>query len=745
MKQTRVSFRVTITVLIGVMLFMLLGVWTTAAAEETTTGKGEVLEAVKAEGKVNIDGVLDDKVWQTPPIKKTFISYQPLYGDVLPQETLAWVAYDKDNLYFAFLCNDTEPEKIQTSITKRDNITNDDWVSVAIDSSGNGQTAYVLYVNPNGIQQDGLASSISEGEDISPDLVWESAAKTTDKGYQVEICLPLKSISFKSGKKVEMGLLFRRKITRLNIFASWPDIKLAHSILDSQAKVEFKDLKKQLKLELLPSLTHSNNRTRISGDEWGESDKATDIGIDLKYGITSAITAEVTVNPDFSQVESDAFQVDVNRRYPLFYREKRPFFMAGLDNFNFWTYPYGFLQKSVHTRQIVDPLWGAKLTGNVGKFAFGLLSAGDEYPGQPSDYGINPNEGKDAFYGVFRGKYSLSGDNYIGFIYSGREFADEYNRVVGVDAGFRITEKQRIRASFLQSMSRDEAGNKSDASASNSYNITYTYGSKPLQIVGLFEHIGEEFRMDTAYMLRNAVDHGLLACWINFYPKQEKTPWLKRVSPFITAEYTHDLVTELDDSSLQLSVDLVFIKDASLSLGYIAIKESWNGETFDLDNIFMNGQIQLTNWLRIVGNFSWAESIYYYANPSFTGSGYNATFALAIQPNQKIRQVFQVTHSDFSTGGEKLYDVNLLYSKTTYQFNKYFYLRGVVQYNSYQKRILTDFLASFTLIPGTVLHVGYGGLYEKRTWLDNQWMLRTGDMLNIKRSFFAKISYLWRF
>ena len=100
MKQMRVSFRVTITVLIGVMLFLVSGIWSPAAAEETSTGKGELLQAVKAEEKINIDGVLDEKVWQTPPIKKTFISYQPLYGDVLPQETLAWVAYDKDNLYF---------------------------------------------------------------------------------------------------------------------------------------------------------------------------------------------------------------------------------------------------------------------------------------------------------------------------------------------------------------------------------------------------------------------------------------------------------------------------------------------------------------------------------------------------------------------------------------------------------------------------------------------------------------------
>lgn len=741
MRQTRF----TCTVIIGILIFMLVGVWSTAMSAETTSKKEGIIQAVKAQEKVNIDGQLDEKIWKTPPVKKKFISYEPLYGDELPHETQVWVAYDKKNLYFAFLCFDPETEKIQTSITKRDNISNDDWVSVSIDAAGNGQTAYVLYVNPNGIQMDGLASAISEGEDMAPDFVWESAAKMTDKGYQVEISLPLKSISFKSGKKVQMGILFRRKITRLNLLGSWPDIKLAHSILDSQSKAEFKDLKMQLKLELLPSVTHSNNRERVSGDEWGETDKNTEVGIDLKYGITSSVTAEVSVNPDFSQVESDAFQVEVNRRYPLFYSEKRPFFMVGLDNFNFWTYPYGYLQKSVHTRQIFDPLWGAKLTGSIGKFSFGLLSAGDEFPGQPGDGEINPNLGKDAFFGIMRGKFSLKGDNYIGYIYSGREFAGEYNRVFGVDAAYRFTKKQRIRASFLQSMSGDDDGNKSDAPASSSYNITYTYGSKPLQIVGAFEHIGSEFRMDSSYMLRNAVDHSLVYVWLNFYPDQKKVPWLKRISPVLSFEHTHDLVTEMNDSDFGASLDIIFIKGASLSLGYHAQKESWQGQTFDLNQISLSGQIQLTKWLRMVGSFRWRESIYYYSSPSFKGNGYYAYFGVVIQPNQKIRQVFSITHSDFSREGDKLYDVNILYSKTTYQLNKYFFLRSVVQYNSYQKRMLTDFLASFTLIPGTVLHVGYGGLYEKREWVDNQWLLRQGDLLNVKRSFFAKISYLWRF
>jgi hypothetical protein len=382
----------------------------------------------------------------------------------------------------------------------------------------------------DGIQGDALASSVSE-EDLAPDFVWESAAKITGKGYQVEICLPLKSIRFSSGKDVIMGILFRRKITKIGYWGAWPDIKLGHNLLDSQTKVNFKNLEKQLRVEILPNLTYNNNSVRVSADDWSKSDTAPEFGIGLKYGITSSITADITINPDFSQVESDSFQVEVNQRYPLFFSEKRPFFMEGADIFNFFTYPFGYFTTPVHTRQILDPAWGAKLTGNIGKMNFGILSAGDDWPGQAWAVGNNPNQEKNAFFGIARGKFSIGKNNYLGILYSSREFSGEYNRVLGADFICRLTKSQRLHTSFLHSMSGQEEGRQGKAAESSYGSFMYKHDSKLLFMIAAFEHIGKEFRMDTSFLMRRGINYGVLWGGIAFYPDPKKMAWLKMISP----------------------------------------------------------------------------------------------------------------------------------------------------------------------------------------------------------------------
>ncbi|HLP58141.1 MAG TPA: DUF5916 domain-containing protein [Candidatus Deferrimicrobium sp.] len=705
----------------------------------------KIIYAPAAAEKPRIDGILDEPIWQNPPLKKEFITYIPIYGEKLPYETQCWVAYDTNNLYFAFQCFDPEPEQIKTSLTKRDNIFGDDWVSVSIDATGTGQTAYVLYVNPSGIQGDAL-STIIGSDDIAPDFVWQSAAKITAKGYGVEIALPLKSIRFKSGEEVAMGTLFQRKITRVGYTGSWPDIKLGHNLLGSQAKAVFKDLKKQLRLEVLPSLTHSNNRERVSPDQWGKSDSITSFGVDLKYGITSAITADVTINPDFSQVESDSFQVEVNQRYPLFYDEKRHFFMEGADIFKFYTFPNGFFTVPVHTRRIIDPRWGAKITGNVGQITFGLLSAGDQWPGQVWGWPANPNEGKSAFFGIARGKYSFGGqdNNYVGFLYSGREFAGRYNRVLGADVVYRLGKNQRISSSFLHSLSGNEDGRQGNAKDSNNFNLVYNFDSKLLLINAALEHIGTNFRMDTAYMQRIGINNYLFRTGIAFYPAPEKISWLKMISPDLIIRHVHDLYTRKDDFQLNTGLYFFTTKEGILFVANKFVTENWQGLEFKLHQGLVYGEIRLNKWLRFGGKLTFGDMIYYEGEPPIKGKGRVGTFFMELQPNQNLYQNFSFVHSDLSHAGAEIYNENIFYSNTTYQFNKYFFLRAIVQYDSYWKVLLTDFLASFTLIPGTVLHVGYGGLNENRGWQDGQWLYRQGDMINTKRSFFVKVGYLWR-
>ena len=726
--------------LIGmVVIFILLPLNVMRAASSVET-EGITIHPDLAKKPPQIDGNLDDEIWQHPPLKKEFITYNPLYGEKLSYATQVWLAYDSKNLYFAFKCYDNEPQKIKTSITRRDNMFTDDWVGIKLDAQGNKQTSYDLFCNPNGIQGDILTSAVG-GEDVSPDFVWDSAGKVTKEGYQVEMRIPLRSIQFKSGKEVTMGILFWRRISRQGISGSWPDITPGKGIFNVLATAVYKNLKNPLKLELLPSITYGNNSDRINNDKW-EGEDTTEFGIGLKYGITSSITADITINPDFSQVETDSFQVEVNQRYPLFYQEKRPFFMEGIDIFSFFTAPHSYFITAVHTRRIVDPAWGVKLTGTVGKTAFGVLSAGDEWPGQPWQGETNPHEGKDAIIGIIRAKTSLGKDNYLGAIYSGRDFAGSYNRVFGVDFSYRPFKNQYLNLSFLHSTSR--AGKDEDIKSSKDFNFVYGYNTRSLGLAAAFEHVGKDFRMDSAFLRRTGISEGWI--WINpnFYPDAKKYPWLKRISPELVVQYLHDHTTGMDDTYVNLGVNINFTRQGYLGISFIHSSESWNQETFGLLNFGMNGSVQLTKWLRLSSHLNVREGIYYQANPSFKGSGVSAGFGITLQPNKNLNQNFSYSHTGLSKEGETLYDVNIFFSRTTYQFNKYFFLRAIIQYNDFQEKLLTDFLASFTLIPGTVLHLGYGGLYDRRQWQTDRWIFDQGNFTNYRRNFFFKASYLLR-
>jgi hypothetical protein len=731
MRKKIFSLLIELLILVGLWSLPVM-IWSNPALEEE-----QVIYPLKTETPPQIDGLLDDETWKIPPLTKDFISYFPGYGEVMPEKTWVWITYDSGNLYFAFKCFDTQPQQIKTSITRRDNMYRDDWIGLSLDAQGNKHTSYHLFINPNGIQGDALNTAVI-GEDRAPDFVWDSSGKITADGYQVEICIPLKSISFKSGDTVKMGALFWRYISRLGMSASWPLIQPGEWVFQCHAPVIYKNLKNPLKLEILPVITHSRNRERLSLQQWEQEEKCTDFGIGLKYGITSSITADITINPDFSQVESDAFQVEVNQRYPLFYNEKRPFFMEGGDMFNFFTIPFGFFPYPVHTRLIVDPVWGAKITGGFGKASVGVLAAVDK--------GLD----KKSLFGIVRAKYNLGEDNYIGILYSGHELRGDYNRVVGADMSYRLFKSHKINTSFLQGMSENNAGeepgaNSKPAANSSDVNFMYTYASKHLAINAAFEHIGKDFRMDSSFLKRTGINNSWIQTEYSFYPKSQKLTWLKLIQPEITFLYTYDLDTHMEDWSLIPELYFSFTRRGYLVFDYAAIKESWQGQTFDLDQFLLSVGIQLTKWLWVEGHLVRGEKIHYEAQPSYKGQGNDTSISLVFQPTYNLNQQFNFLHSDLVKDKHEIYDVNIYYSRTTYQFNKYFFLRAVIQYDSGQKRLLTDFLASFTLIPGTVVHAGYGALYENREWQQNQWIRGLGEMMNIKRSFFAKVSYLWRF
>lgn len=224
MKKTNLIFSLIVSTAV------LLCIWSPVLLSETNTlmATGDSpLYPIKISVKPTIDGTLDEEVWKSQPLDKDFITYKPRFGENLPFKTSVWMAYDNQNLYFAFSCFDPEPQKIKAVITQRDFVpdkddySDDDWVAVSIDSQGVGQFTFDFFVTPLNIQVDDIYD-VDKGEDFKRDFTWQSGVQRTEKGYQVEIGIPLKTISYKPGKEVKMKILFWRRIARLPLWGSWP-------------------------------------------------------------------------------------------------------------------------------------------------------------------------------------------------------------------------------------------------------------------------------------------------------------------------------------------------------------------------------------------------------------------------------------------------------------------------------------------------------------------------------------------
>ncbi len=703
-----------------------------------------VIHVTSTDKPVKVDGNLDDETWQKPPMEKEFIIYNPRFGDILPYKTSVWMSYDSKNLYFAMKAYDPEPDKIKTSVTKRDNMWSDDWIGLSVDTIGDGQSFYDLFVNPSGIQGD-ILTTHSSGEDSAADWVWKSAGKIIAEGYQVEIKLPFKSIRFKSGKEVEMRILFWRRINRLGISGSWPGLQPGKARFEIMNRLQYKNIKPARNLEVLPSITYNSSRDRDENRQWLDFEKKTDVGIGIKYGITSSLTTELTINPDFSQVESDAFQVNVNLRYSIFFTEKRPFFMESRGFFNIAGTGGDYnLYTAVHTRQIVDPLWGTKLTGTIGKTTLGILLSSDRYPGQAWEDGTNPDEGKSALFSILRVKQSLGRGNYLGLIYTRRDFAERHNQVMGGDMKFHLSGPHNVSFSFLNTYTTNSEG--VDALSGNFLIMKYSYSTKFLDILGYLEHAGKNFQMDTAFYNRIGFTKGTFYIGPIFAPSSKTMSWIKKINPFFFGSALHDINTGMNDSFAQLGVRINFTKQGYFRIEYQFDNESWVNQTYHQQRLRMIGEVQLYKWLYLSGTFISGDSIYYDQINPYMGKKSSTSFYLALQPNSKFSEAFDINYVVFDTDtGEQVYDSLILNSETAYQFNKYFFIRGNIRYNSYYKTLLTDFLASFTLIPGTVVHVGYGSFYERRGGGASDYpLLDPNKMIQTRQSFFFKASYLWR-
>lgn len=727
----------------GAVLVAVLAAAPSGTSLVPTPDGGTAVDPTRAEQPPVVDGVLDDAVWVGAPLDlPDWLTYNPVSGQKIAQETEVRMAYDAAALYVAFRCLDPEPDRVRATLSRRDQLFNDDWVGLSLDAVGNRQQSYDLFVNPLGVQAD-ILNTATAGENLSPDWVWESAGRTTPQGYDVEIRVPWKSIRFASGADVRMAILFWRRVSRLGTSASWPALPPDRPFFQNHAPLVLRDLPRPLALEIVPSATYTRNEERASPSAFGDPEGDPEVGVSVKYGITSTATVEATVNPDFSQVESDAFQVEVNQRYPVFYSEKRPFFMEGMGTFDLaGVGGDAVMRTAVHTRRIVDPAWGAKTAGSVGRLGFAALAASDTAPGRAP--GVEPLlEGRDQAFVVGRATWSLGNGSYVGAIGTDTELASGHNRVFGADFSLkRGAHTWQGTALSTASLSADGQ----EATKGFGGQAFYAYETKRVTAVTQVEHYDPDFRMDTAFLNQTGLTSDWSYLQLSFYPDEKKHGWIKRVSPFVYGKVARDRVQGGDEVFGLVGVRSSFTRQGSFRLDFAWGKEPWAGREFPRRFVRAMGGAQLLRWLGFEGRIQAGRSIYYDAEAPFVGPSWSHSLEVRFEPGASFSQgvSWDRARLDRDEGG-RVYRVDLLNLRTTYQFDRRFGLRGILRYDSSRRLFLTDFLASYEPVPGTVAYVGYGSLLEKRAWDGAGWLPGEGDYLTTRRGLFVKLSYAKRF
>jgi len=416
----------------------------------------------RVEARITIDGALDETVWGQAAVLTGFSQYRPVDGRPAEDSTEVLVWYSPDAIWFGIRAFEPHGHVVRATLADRDNIDADDRVEILLDAYLDHRRATLFAVNPYGVQEDGVwsdgvgagaAGGPSAGGrfdatiDLNPDYVYESRGRVTDWGYEVEVHIPLKSLRYQSADPQDWGLQIVRVVQHTGYEETWTPAVRANAsfLIQSGRLVGLTGLKRGLVLDLTPEFT-----TKVDGAPAPSGYDYTgtpELGGNLRWGVTQNLGLTATANPDFSQVEADIGQVTVNERFALFYPEKRPFFLEGLEQFD-------TPNRLIYTRRIAQPVFGAKLAGKIGGTGIAYLGAVENR--DRSATGTNP------VYNLVRVRRDLGPTSTVGLAYTDRSDGDEYNRVLGIDAhvvwrGIWFSEVQ-IAGAWTRDAARARAG-----------------------------------------------------------------------------------------------------------------------------------------------------------------------------------------------------------------------------------------------------------------------------------------------
>jgi len=691
-----------------------------------------------------IDGQLDDQVWQQAQIYSEFETFEPIYGKPISETTLAMAAYDNENLYFAFKCLDSEPHLIKSSVTKWDNLFNEDWIGVALDALNDQQSAYAFMANGRGSQGDLMLGS-QGGGDPSEDFIWDAAGQLTAEGYTVEMRIPLQSLRFSAGEEVTMGVAFIRRISRSSEQAAYPPFYPDKGALISQfGKIVYRDLNYERTLELLPAFTRSDAHEARGGALKRIDDiSGSDVGLTAKVGLTPTLTLDLTANPDFSQIEADASQVDVNVRYDVYYQEKRPFFLEGSKNFVIaGAGQASGISQVVHTRTITDPSLGIKVTGKLGPSnALAVLAARDE--STVEEAGDRP-----ADFGIVRYKRLLKDESYVGGILTSREHMGGYNRVAGIDGAWRLSGTESMQGNVFYGVTRDpESGVTTQA---HNVDWMWQYSDRDYYMSFGMHDISKDFSLATGFVPRDGTTTLTSSFQRNFY---RENGIVQRISvggfAYGQQDKYYSMAERYGNAYLRVTLPRSTYVWANLANG----TEVYQGVLYERNRISagLNGQVLKS--LFLVLDAGRRGSPMYDEENHYQGDIVHQVVVLNYQPTENFSTEFFGVHEVFTDRAERQvqYDVRIFRNKTTYQLNKYLYVRGILEYkrmsfpidDAHPESLRGEFLLGFTYIPGTVIYLGYGARFETMAY-DGADYVPSDTYREMRRGLFFKASYNWR-
>lgn len=550
----------------------------------------------KISGSPIIDGNLDDEVWKSAAVFKDFYQTQPGDNIAPSKPTEVYMAYDEHYLYIAFKCWD-DRDKIQATVAKRDSVFNEDNVRVWLDTYNDQRRAYLIGFNPLGIQQDGILTEGSMGVDFSVDIVMESKGAIHDWGWAVEAKIPFKSLRYASAKKRIWGFNVARNIARFNDeMDQWlPNDRNISGTLIKHGRISgLDDIKYERTLEIVPSVTLSQTSERVA-DRFLAPGRIVnkpirpDIGVNLKFTLSPNVTFDAAINPDYAEIEADAPVVSANRRFPIFFEEKRPFFLEGKEIFDSSLSPF-------YSRTIVDPDFAAKLTGKTGKITFGFLAASDNAPGNYSEDERTANReclirqqtdptvvcpidqfiDKNALFGVLRLKRDFGESDYFGFFGTARTFPQSRNFVGGFDGRHKLNDSTVFSYQVLGSHSRknfyspelDRVDYRTGNGLAYNVNLDNTKDRTGWTIG--FGGKSPDYRSDAGFANRTDTNNIFAANRISAKSKSDAT--LIRLNWRQSASYTFDWSGRVQEANAETSIDANLQGNLSLSaevgLGY---------------------------------------------------------------------------------------------------------------------------------------------------------------------------------